>query len=148
MPLDAARASDRTEALTDAFAELGRANGTAMPPTRKTKDKLAFEYWVASLLNRLAEARRDKAKRVAVAGGVLPDHAANPLPVGTSEIVFVGERVTIALKVVGQTDRVNVPALMADLVKAGVKPAVLKRLVKKHTESFAGAHVFTASVTG
>jgi hypothetical protein len=53
--------------------------------------------------------------------------------------------VTINLKVVPQAPRVNTAALVAALEQAGVKPALLKRLVKKHTEKFGGAHIFTFS---
>jgi hypothetical protein len=147
MPLDAARPLDKTAAITDAFAEIGRVNGTMPPRSRNAKDKLAWEYWTASLLNRLAEARRDKAKRAAVAGDVLPDHTAHPLPVGTVETVYTGALVTIGMKVVEQADRLDVAGFVADLEKSGVASRLLKRLVKRHTRSFPGAHVFTASLT-
>jgi hypothetical protein len=86
-------------------------------------------------------------RNAAVAGGLLPDHTADPMPVGTFETVYSGSLVTITVKVANQPDRVAVPALLADLEAAGVKAALLRRLVKKHSTSFAGAHTFTASLT-
>ena len=146
MPLDSTRSYGPTAAVTEAFLDIGHINGTALPKAKGATEKIAWEYWVSSLLAQLAEVRREKAKRAAIAGGVLPDIAANPLPVGTTQAVYAGTLVTIGVKVVGQSDRVNVPALVADMLAAGFAPRVVKRLVKKHTRSFAGAHVFTASL--
>lgn len=143
MPLDATTPLDRTAQITDAFGELGR----QLPKSRNAKDRLAFEYWVSSILSRLAEARREKAKRAAVAGGVLPDHSAAPMPIGTTETVYTGELVTIGVKVVEQASRLDAAGFIADLEKAGLPARTLKRLVKKHTTTFSGAHIFTASLT-
>lgn len=144
MPLDSTHAATKTDLISAAFSEIGKAQ---LPTTKSTKDKLALEYWAASLLNRLSEARREKAKKAAVMGGVLPDHTSNPLAIGSAETVYSGPLVTIGVKVVAQADRVNVPGLVAYLEKNGVKPALLKRAVKRHTEVFGGAHIFTALLT-
>jgi hypothetical protein len=141
MPLDTAKPAGVTDAIAEAFTAIGYPN-----ESRNARDRLAEEYWSASLLSRFADARREKAKKAAVTGGVLPDHLTHPYPVGTSETIYAGATVTINLKVVPQADRLNTAALVADLQKAGVKPALLKRLVKKHTETFGGAHIFTASL--
>ena len=146
MPLDSTRSITITEAVNESFDEIGRAIRTMLPKATTAKDRLAAEYLAASLTSRLSEAWRDKTKRAAVGGGVLPDHTADPFPVGTVETVYTGALVTISVKVVEQADRVDVAGLVASLEKAGVKPTLLKRLVKKHTKSFAGAHVFTASL--
>lgn len=150
MPLDGVGSSSKVAAVTEAFAEIGRVNGTMIPGrARGAKVRLAYDYWIASVLAQLAEVRRDKAKKAAVAGEVLPDHAADPYPIGTAQVVYADKVVTIGLKVVAQADRFDVAALLVDLELAGVKPSLLKRLVKKHKRSFDGAHVYTASlVTG
>jgi hypothetical protein len=147
MPLDV-QPADKTAALTEGFTDLGRCVNAMLPKTPSAIDRAALEYWASSLVCRLADAWRDRTKRAAVASGALPDHATNPLPVGTAETVYAGPLVTISVKVVEQADRVNVAALVADLEQAGVASRLLKRLVKKHTKSFGGAHVFTASLTG
>jgi hypothetical protein len=148
MPLDTLKTSGKTlgrtgvtQLIAEAFGDIGYP-----PGSRSARDRLAEEYWSASLLSRFADARREKAKKAAVTGGVLRDHLAEPYPVGTSETVYAGATVTINLKVVPQAPRVDTAALVADLQKAGVKPALLKRLVKKHTEQFGGAHIFTAAL--
>jgi hypothetical protein len=147
MPLDSTRVTSKSAAVTDAFAEIGRANGTSMPRAKGTQERPAWEYWVSSLLAQLAELRRERAKKAAIAAGVIPDHVTVPFPVGTAEVVYAGTLVTIGVKVVAQADKINVPGLVADLEAAGVKRAVLKKLLKRHTRNFSGAHIFTASLT-
>ena len=141
MPLDAARL-DRTAAITAAFGAIGK----LLPKPKNGKDAIAYELYAASLVASLADKRREDAKKAAIDAGVLPDYASDPYPVGTEEVVYSGALVAIMLKVVGQADRVNAGGLVADLTEAGVKPALLKRLLKKHTSTFNGAHIFTASL--
>jgi hypothetical protein len=149
MPLDdTTRALDRTAAVSEAVAEVGRTIRATLPRKATEKDKLFADFWGWSLVLRMVEPLRDKSKRAAVAGEVLPDHAAHPFAVGTSETVYSSELGSIGMKVVEQADRLDVPGFVADLEKAGVKPALLKRLQKKHNRSFPGAHIFTASLTG
>jgi hypothetical protein len=131
------------DALGDARGELDRTLAALLPRAKTARDKLALDYWAASEAARLDDAWREKAKRGAVAGGVLPDYTANPLPVGTSETVYSSPLLTIGLKVVRQADRVNVAGLVAYLEQAGVKPALLRRAVKRSSEQFGGAHIFT-----
>lgn len=130
--------------LLEALADLERTLALLRPRARTAKDKLALDYWGASEAQRLGEAWREKAKRAAIAGGVLPDHTADPLPVGTSTTVYASSLLTIGLKVVRQADRVDVAGLLADLEAYGVKPSVLKRMLKKRTELLGGAHIFRA----
>ncbi|MGD0106328.1 MAG: hypothetical protein ABSC06_20145 [Rhodopila sp.] len=145
MPLDdtGSRTKPKLVALGDARTELDRALAALLPRAKTVRDKLALDYWAASEAARLDDAWREKAKRGAVAGGVLPDYTANPLPVGTSETVYSSPLLTIGLKVVRQADRVNVAGLVAYLEQAGVKPALLRRAVKRNSEQFGGAHIFT-----
>jgi hypothetical protein len=140
-------AIDRTALITQAVAAIAENVQAMLPRQASDAEQAAADYWGASIVNQLAEAWRNKAKRQAVARGVLPDHTATPYPIGTSETVYVGTLVTVSLKVVEQADRVDVPGLVADLIASGVKPALLKRLLRTHNKSFAGAHIFTASLT-
>lgn len=144
----AQRATEKTALIAAAFGEIGRVNGTMMPKSNKSDDPAVYEYCVASLLTQLGERRREDAKKALVARGVIPDYSAQPLAVGTAETVYVSDLLTVGVKVTAQADRVNVLALVADLKAAGVKPALLKRLVKRHTKSFAGAHGITALLVG
>ncbi len=140
-------AIDGTALIAQAMAEIAESIQAMLPRRASATERAAAEYWGASIANQLAEAWRNRAKRLAVAQGVLPDHTADPYPIGTSETVYVGTLVTVSLKVVEQADRVDVPGLVADLIASGIKPAVLKRLLRRHTKSFAGAHIFSASLT-
>jgi len=142
----AAPAPPINEVIASNFADLGRPGQAIVPRSAKVADAAAWEYWVSSLLLQLAERRREAAKRAATVARVLPDYINEPFPVGTAETVYSGPLISIALKVVPQTPRVDVASLMADLAAAGVKPALLKRLLKKHTIEYAGAHVFTPTL--
>jgi hypothetical protein len=148
MPLDdttrRTKPKPKPIALSAARADLDRTLAILLPKARTAKDKLALDYWAASEAERLDAAWREKAKRAAIRGGVLPDYATNPLPIGTSETVYASPLLTIGLKVVRQADRVNVPGVVAYLEKSGVNAALLKRALKRNTEQFGGAHVFTA----
>lgn len=148
MPLDDTRPLDRTASVAEAVAETGRIIRATLPRKATEKDKLFADFWGWSLVLRMVEPLRDKSKRAAIAGGVLPDHSANPFAIGTSETVYTSDLGSIGMKVVEQAERLDVPAFVADLEKIGVKPAQLKRLLKKHTRQFPGAHIFTASLAG
>lgn len=148
MPLDSTRPPDRTAAVSDAVGEIGRIIRAMLPRKATEQDKLFADFWGFSLAQRLIEPLRDKSKRAAIAGQVLPDHSAKPFPIGTAETVYSSDLGSISMKVVEQADRLDVAGFVADLEKAGVRPALIKRLLKKHTKTFAGAHIFTATLAG
>lgn len=129
---------------TDALAALGHKLDALRLRARTGKDKLNLEVWGSTEAERLVGAWRGKAMHAAVVGGGLPDLAANPLPAGTSETVYSSRLLTVGLKVVRQADRTDVVRMVAYLEKNGVKPALLKRAVKRHTNSKGVANIFTA----
>ncbi len=117
-----------------------------LPKRHSANERAAAEYWGASVASQVAEQWRGKAKAQAVAAGVLPDHEAHPSPIGTMETIYADKLISISMKVVAQADRVDVTSLIADLTKAGLPERVLKKLLKRHTRTFPGAHIFTASL--
>jgi hypothetical protein len=106
----------------------------------------ALQYHHASVGLRDAEARRKRATAAAVKLGILPDWEKFPLPVGTCLVVYQDGTVSIALTVVEPIVGCDHAGFVADLLKAGVKPALLKRLEKKHRTETRPAHKFTSSV--
>ena len=140
MPLDA---TTRTDAIAEAFAALSY----GLRPKSNT-DAVADEWAVASELLSQAEKRRERATKAAVAAGVLPDHAKAPLAIGTHPRIFVGANVEISATVVEQAERLDGAALVADLLAAGVKAPLLKKLVAKHTKRFNPSHRYSASLVG
>ena len=143
MPIDAARVSD---ALTASFAEIGVATSIMQPRSRKNTEPFAWEYHVASLLLRLAEARRRRAIKAAVGAGVIFDHEKEPLAPGSDQVVYAGDVVEIRVAVATPASVLDVPAFLADLAKAGVKPALITRLTNKHTHDNRAPHKFTSSI--
>lgn len=166
MPLDATGILTKTEAINGAFHAIGFAGDTTIPRVRtpaKGKAKApaakkrgadaasgktlaAWEYHVASQLLRIAETRRERAHEAAVKAGVLFDHKAKPEPVGTLRVVYAGAVIEIRLQVVAPIEQLDPVGFIADLGKAGVSLAVLKRLSAKHTKIMRAAHKFTSSL--
>ena len=146
MPLDVARATSTTESLNGAFREIGYGPGTAMPHCRVKHEPAAWEYHVASHLLRIAETRRKRAHAAAVRAGVIFDHERAPEPVGTNRLVYSGPLVEIGVAVAAPIEGIDHAGFVADLLRAGVKPALVKRLTTKHTTETRPAHKFTSSL--
>ncbi len=143
MPLDAS-ATTRSDTLAESFAALS----LGLRP-KSNVEATAVEYAAASTLLSLAEKRRERAAKDATAAGVLPDHAKAPLAVGVHPRVYAGELVEISATVVEQATKLDAEGLVADLAAMSlVKPAVLKRLVAKHTRRFKPSHRYAATLIG
>lgn len=142
MPLDSTRAASAVEQIETAVAAIRLTGGRNAEPAD-------VEYFVASVVQRCAERRRDKATRAAVAAGVLPDHTKAPLSVGVHPGIYRGDLVEIGVTVVEQPSRLDADGFVAALIAGGVKPALVKRLRAAHTTDYNPAHRFAASlVTG
>jgi len=150
MPLDdtGSRAKPKPDPHADARAELDRTLAALLARAKTAKSRAVLAYWASSLACSQDEAWRGSAKKALVASNVLPDYTANPLPVGTVATIYSDPLVMLAVKVVQQASRLNVDAFVADLAAAGVKTALLRKLRKRHTTDFSGAHIITALLTG
>lgn len=149
MPLTTTKANALTTAINEAFDAIGRAGDTAMPRVRGSKntEPTAFEYLVSSLLLRISESRREKARGAALKAGILFDPEKQPLTIGTTNaVVYSGEVVEIVVSVTNPTSRLDQPELVAGLEKAGVKLAVINKQVLKATHENRAPHRFTATL--
>jgi hypothetical protein len=138
MPLDSTRSATRAEAIAEAFAALTlglRPKGAA--------PIAAVRYARSKMLLSLAEKEADEAKKDAIAAKVIPKGG---LTVGAHPSIYADDLVTISANVVEQAAKIDGAGLAADLLQAGVKPALVKRLVAKHTHEFAPAHRYVASL--
>ena len=129
--------------------------GTRKPPSKRrpapkpkanAKALAALEYHLAATLARDAAARKKAAHKAAVSSAVLPDHETNPREPGTSEVCYDDGKIRIVLTVAEPIEKLDTQPFVDALVKAGMKPAVLAKLVKKHTYSTAAAHIYTSSI--
>ena len=69
---------------------------TQMPRSaNKNTEPLAWDVFVAKLLEKIAKARVSKAVKAAIAAGVMFDHEDEPCPVGTNKVVYDGDVVRI-----------------------------------------------------
>lgn len=141
MPLDD---GVRTARLADDSAN-ARARARALF-SNDPQVAVAWKYHETSLALRAAEVERTKAHAAAVKAGVLFDHLTNPEPVGTSRVVYADTAVAITVTVYAPIVGVDHAGYVADLLKAGVKPALIKRLERKHRTETRPAHKFTTSV--
>lgn len=149
MPLTTAKANALTAAITDAFNAIGRESDTAMPRLRGSKatEPTAYEYLVSSLLLRIAEARREKARTAAIKAGIMFDPEKQPLTIGTTNAaVYSGQVVEIVVSVTNPTSRLDQGELVAGLEKSGVKLTVINRQVLKATHENRAPHKFTATL--
>jgi hypothetical protein len=146
MPLDTIEANTLTGPITDAFTAIGRTDATKMPPTKRNTEPLAWEYHVASVLLRLAEARKKKALAATIKGGVLFDHEKLPKAPGTNEVVYSGNIVEISVAVTTASASLDTDGFVDALEKTGVKRAVLDRLLGVHTTANRAPHKFTSAL--
>lgn len=144
--LDVVRANAKTGAINLAFSDIGVVGDTKMPRSKLNTEPVAWEYHVSALLVRQANARMEKAQKAAVKAGVMFDHEKEPRVPGTNEMVFAGEVVQIDLKVTTPRTKLDTDALFADLEKAGVRRALIDKLVDRHTHDNRAPHSFTSSL--
>lgn len=121
------------------------------PPARrpvpaKEREAAALEYHEASEALRKDEVRRGKAKAQCILLGVLPDYERDPFEEGTLLTVFDGRTVRIVMTVVTALERFDHEGFVSDVLKLGVDPRKLARLVTKHTSTLRPAHVFKTSL--
>ena len=133
-------------AINNAFDKIGHSNGHTMPTTQSNRDPIAWEFFVAQYLTKLAEVRKDKAQRACVASGVLFDHKVSPRPVGT-HIVFEGELLTYVRIVKNPSSRVDVPRLKSALMKQGVKEDIIDKAISASKTLQAAPHTFAGSLS-
>ncbi len=144
--LDTAAANAKTTAINNAYAAIGNEGDTKSPRAKGNTAPIAWEYHVASHLSRIADARKKKAHAAAVKAGVIFDHEKQPWPFCTNALVYAGEVVEISVSVTTPTSRVDLPALLNDLEKAGLKRWKIDSLVVKHTTDSRTPHKFTSSL--
>jgi hypothetical protein len=84
--------------FTAALMKIGSHNGSARPqPTNDVQKQVAWEYYVATTLAKLAETRKENALKAAVANGVLPDYKKQPLTAGKSAVPYDDDVVSIVV---------------------------------------------------
>jgi hypothetical protein len=146
MTLTALKATQKTAAITEAFMAVGVTGETRMPRSGSNHEPVAWEYFVALHLARLAEARKKKAHATALANGMVFDHETEPKPSGTHEVLHAGEIVEIAVKVSNASEHLDIEAFIAELEDVGVDPELIDNARSLHTKPGKPAHKFNASL--
>jgi hypothetical protein len=126
----------------EAFSKIG-----AMPVKPATnKEPIAYEYFIANHLAKLAEGRREVAKKSAVDAGILPDvdDPKNQREPGTDEFVYQDNLVIITLNVSKPRIQVDMKELTKQLLAAKVKPDVVDAAIKAASKPTRAGHKFSA----
>ena len=129
--------------VNTAFTNIGKSNGTKMPPSTSNTDSYAYDYWVAQQLASLANKRKEQAEKAAVKAGVLIDKEKNPQPEGNKQVVYHGDNVAISLAVSNAATRVDVDKVVSYLIEKGVSIGIIDCAIAHASSKSRPAHVFT-----
>jgi len=133
--------------VNTAFANIGKSNGTKMPPSTNNADSYAYDLWVSHQLVSLANKRKELAEKACIKAGIMLDKEKDPRPEGTKEVLFSGDNVAISLNVSGAATRINTDKLLAyldtHLMEIGAPPDLLPDAVKFASSKSRPAHVFS-----
>jgi hypothetical protein len=129
--------------VNTAFSNIGKANGTKMPPSTNNSDSYAYDLWVAHQLVSLANKRKELAEKACIKAGIMLDKEKDPRPEGTKEVLFTGDNVAISLAVNNAAMRINNEKLVAYLAEHGVPGGILDEAIAHATSKSRPAHVFS-----
>ena len=129
--------------INTTFSNIGRKNGTTLPPTSNNREPIAWELFVAQHLNAVAGKRKDAAEKAAIAAELITDKEKNPQPEGTKTVEFTGEHVQVMLSVSNAASRVDITKVMSYLLGKGVSAELVKAAVDQATTKNRPAHVFS-----
>ena len=147
MPIVTSKADAKTAAIVKAFEAIGVVEPTRQPRSRRNNEPVAWEFYVATHLAKLAEARKRQAQAAAIVSGVIFDHEKEPMPEGTNgRVVYSGDVVEIELTVSNPSKRFDAAGFINALEKAGVKRKLLNELAEQHTADSRAPHKFSASL--
>lgn len=113
------------DAINVAFGDVGATPDTRPPKTKDNRGPLAWEYFVADHLAKIAKARLAKAKAAAIKAGILFDHEKFPRKPGDNGLVFTGEQVGVFLTVKTPGKRIDTDKLYEALIARNVSERIL-----------------------
>ena len=129
--------------VNTAFSNIGKVNGTKMPPSTNNSDSYAFDLWIAHQLVALANKRKELAEKACIKAGIMLDKEKDPRPEGTKEVLFTGDNVAISLAVSNAAMRINNEKLLAYLAEHGVPGGILDEAIAHASSKSRPAHVFS-----
>jgi hypothetical protein len=115
---------------------------------REEQSAVALEIREAQAARRKGETRWEAAIKLGIKARVIPDFTTTPEPVGTNRVVYVDAKTQISLFVAEPIEGLDYLGFIADLLKAGFEPKVVKRLARKHRTETRPAHRLTSSPVG
>lgn len=144
--LSATEANLLRSKINKAIDNIGKTNGTKLPPVKNNTEYAAQQYWLWSHIARMVDAHKKHATTMAIETGVIFDHNKAQQPVGTDKLVYRSDSIVVTLKVANPSTRVDLDELIRELRKKGVKQQVLDDAVKAATKTNKAPHYFTATL--
>ena len=152
MTMTSAQANKLTANINAAFDKIGTGNGTQPPkhPGEQGKtantDPIAYEYHVASQLERIAKKRKENAEKACIRADVLFDSEKKPRKAGTNETIYTGVDVAITLAVNNPSERLDPKIFIDELIEAGVDAELINRAKEVATKLTRAPHKFTSTL--
>lgn len=144
-PMTSKQAERLTDALIDAFDQIGNTQATKPRGMKGNSEAIAYEFYVAQRLASLAEKRKKRAQQDAIDAEIIFDHKEHPMAPG-DYAVYSGSHVNVSLKVKNPVKVLDQDAFVEQLKRHGVNAELVDRLAKECVKHHAPAHQFTASL--
>ena len=120
------------------------------PPSKNNTEGAAWNYYVASIIEKAGKAHRDKARKEAIKQGVMFDHEKEPKEPGDANTAYDGDVVRINYVVRNPSTTVDGAQLYEAIMAVGLidkeDMATFKKLYADAHKTSRPAHVFTAAL--
>lgn len=127
------------------LAEVG--SRVHMPQSKQNTEGFAWDYMIASKIEKFGKSAKEKAVKEAIKSGVMFDHEKKPLAAGSEETVYSGDVVKIDVKVKQASESIDTKKLISFIRASGLIPAVeLDVWIEDSTKTARPAHTFTAEL--
>lgn len=133
---------NKLAAVAKAFDRIGKINGTKAPDPVLNSDPIAYEFFVASTLRRIADKRYDAAKSACADAGILGDPPDGP----EGETLVHNGVVKITRKVNKGASRLSKDKLVAAMRRYGLSQGEIDEIIEKSSSTALPSQIFSAVV--
>ena len=128
------------------IARLSSVGDGLMPQSKHNRETLAWNYMVASKIEKFGRGMKDNAKKEAIKAGVLFDHETAPLSPGTDMNVFRGDVVSINLTVKKPAQTFDYSAFRIAMSKAGLFTDAVEGIAAASFKESRPSHTYIAEL--
>jgi len=147
MPLTELDAMMLESAIQQAFRNIGtKTEGTTQPHSGNNIEPIAWEYYVASLLNTVSNARLKAATKKALAADIIIDKEQSEHLAGELFTMWSGQIVATECKVTKGRLYIDEGLLRKALIAADIDPASANGIIEASKKEGKPPHSFTAKL--